>query len=225
MKVVGVVPIKLNSRRLANKNIRSFLNGQPLCYYILSTLLKIAAIDEVYVYCSNEMIKDYIPRGVKFLKRDPQLDQDTTKMNEVLAEFVNTIQADIYVMSHVTAPFVTKATIEKGLDAVLHEKFDSAFSVKKLQDFLWIKGIPFNYNLQNIPRTQDLDIIYKETSGVYIFERSVLLERKGRIGVKPYLLEVGEIEGIDIDEEEDFIIADAVFNYLTYLEKDDSNNE
>lgn len=225
MKVVAVVPIKLNSRRLANKNIRSFSNGQPLCHYILSTLLKVSAIDEVYVYCSNEKIKGYLPAGIKFLERDPKLDQDTTKINEVLTEFVNTIHADIYVMSHATAPFLTKDTIEKGLNVVLQKKYDSAFSVKKLQDFLWIKGTPFNYDLQNIPRTQDIEIIYEETSGVYIFERSVFLERKCRIGDKPYLIEIGEIEGIDIDDEEDFIIADAVFNYLKYIEKDDIKNE
>ena len=35
-----------------------------------------------------------------------------------------------------------------------------------------------------------------------------------RIGIKPYIVEVGEIEGIDIDEKEDFIIADAIFNYF-----------
>ena len=29
-------------------------------------------------------------------------------------------------------------------------------------------------------------------------------------------MEVGEIEGIDIDEPEDFEIADAVFNYFRY---------
>lgn len=34
-----------------------------------------------------------------------------------------------------------------------------------------------------------------------------------RIGQKPYIVEIGKIEGIDIDEEEDFIIADAIYNY------------
>ena len=34
-----------------------------------------------------------------------------------------------------------------------------------------------------------------------------------RIGNNPFIVEVGEIEGIDIDEPEDFIIADAIFNH------------
>ena len=39
-----------------------------------------------------------------------------------------------------------------------------------------------------------------------------------RIGKRPYIVEVGEIEGIDIDEPEDFVIADAIYNYL-FLKK------
>ena len=35
-----------------------------------------------------------------------------------------------------------------------------------------------------------------------------------RIGVNPFLVEVGEIESIDIDEPEDFVIADAIYNHI-----------
>ena len=84
MKTVTVVPMKLNNRRLPQKNTKPFTNGKPLCWYILSTLLKIDRIDEVYVYCSNPEIQEFIPAGAKYLPRSTSLDQDTTKMNEVL---------------------------------------------------------------------------------------------------------------------------------------------
>ena len=48
-KIVAIVPMKLNNQRLPQKNTKAFTNGKPLCYYILSTLLKIEKIDEVYV--------------------------------------------------------------------------------------------------------------------------------------------------------------------------------
>jgi len=53
MKTVAIVPMKLNNRRLPQKNTKAFTNGKPLCHYILSTLLTVDGIDEVYVYCSN----------------------------------------------------------------------------------------------------------------------------------------------------------------------------
>lgn len=214
MKIVAVVPMKLNNRRLPQKNTKAFTNGRPLCYYILSTLLKITEIEEVYVYCSNPDIKGYIPDGVKYLKRSEMLDQDTTKMNEVLKAFAKDVPADIYVMTHTTAPFISEISIKKGLDAVVSEKFDSSFAAKKLQDFLWRDGIPFNYDLENIPRTQDLPPLYEETSGFYIYRENVINEMGRRIGNKPYIVEIGEVESIDIDEPEDFMIADAIYNFL-----------
>ena len=213
MKIVAVVPMKLNNRRLPQKNTKAFTNGRPLCYYILSTLLKITEIEEVYVYCSNPDIKGYIPDGVKYLKRSEMLDQDTTKMNEVLKAFAKDVPADIYVMTHTTAPFISEISIKKGLDAVVSEKFDSSFAAKKLQDFLWRDGVPFNYDLENIP-TQDLPPLYEETSGFYIYRENVINEMGRRIGNKPYIVEIGEVESIDIDEPEDFMIADAIYNFL-----------
>ncbi|MGN0521038.1 MAG: cytidylyltransferase domain-containing protein [Eubacterium sp.] len=221
MKTVAIVPMKLNNTRLPQKNTKPFTNGKPLCYYILDTLLKIDDIDEVYVYCSNEAIKDYIPTGVKYLKRSTSLDTDTTKMNEVLKAFAKDVPADIYVMTHTTAPFISKESIEKGLDAVMSGMNDSSFAAKKVQDFLWKDGRPFNYSLENIPRTQDLPPLYEETSGFYIYEASVINDLGRRIGQTPYIVEVNEIEAVDIDEKEDFEIADAIYNYM--FRKEESN--
>ena len=214
MKIVAVVPMKLNNRRLPQKNTKQFTNGQALCYYILKTLLSIREIDEVYVYCSNPEICEFIPSGVKYLKRNKELDQDTTKMNEVLKSFAHDVPADTYVMTHTTAPFISKKSIKKGIEAVLSGRYDSAFAAKKLQDFLWKDGKPFNYELNNIPRTQDLEPLYEETSGFYIYKSDIITKLNRRIGEKPYIVEVSEIESVDIDEAEDFEIADAIYNHI-----------
>ena len=82
-----------------------------------------------------------------------------------------------------------------------------------MQDFLWKDGKPFNYELDNIPRTQDLPALYQETSSFYIYKKEVMTKMNRRIGEEPFIVEISEIESIDIDEPEDFEIADAVFNY------------
>lgn len=214
MKIIAIVPMKLNNRRLPQKNTKSFTNGKPLCYYILETLLAVSKINEVYVYCSNPDIQNFIPDGVKYIQRSEMLDQDTTSMTEVLTCFTKEVSADIYVMTHTTAPFVTRESIEKGLEAVMSGEYDSSFAAKKLQDFLWQDGKPFNYALDNIPRTQDLPALYEETSGFYIYKYDVMNKFHRRIGNKPYIVEVGEIESVDIDEKEDFMIADAIYNHI-----------
>ena len=72
-KIVAFVPIKLNSQRLPHKNILP-ISDHPLCWHILNSLLKVDGIDETYVYCSDENITKYIPKSVRFLKRDSRLD-------------------------------------------------------------------------------------------------------------------------------------------------------
>jgi CMP-N-acetylneuraminic acid synthetase len=214
MKTIAFVPIKLNNTRLPNKNIKSFDNGQPLCSYILQTLLQVRDIDEIYVYCSNPLIKKYIPNSIKFLERNSSLDQDSTKINEVLMAFANDVPADIYLMAHATAPFVKVASINKGLMAVKSKKYDSAFAAKKLQTFLWKNDNPFNYDLNSIPRTQDIEPFYEETSGFYIYNSDIICTHHRRIGNNPFIVEVSTIESVDIDEQEDFDIANAIFNQI-----------
>ena len=214
MRIVAVVPMKLNNCRLPQKNTKCFTNGKPLCHYILTTLTAVAEIDEVYVYCSNSKIQQYLPKGVKYLERSALLDQDTTKMNEILQSFASEVAADIYVMTHTTSPFISKKSIEMGLMAVKNGEYDSAFAAKKVQEFLWKDGAPFNYELGNIPRTQDLPVLYQETSGFYIYNTEIITKFGRRIGENPFIVEVNELESIDIDEEEDFMIEDSIYNHL-----------
>lgn len=214
MKIVAVVPIKLNSTRLPNKNIKSFTNGKPLITYILDTLLKVMRLDEIYVYCSDERIKAYLPEGVRYLKRSESLDQDSTKINEVLNAFANDVSADIYLMTHATAPFISADKISEGLEKVLSGEFDSSFAVEKIQDFIWNEEKTPNYDLTDIPRTQDLPYSFMETSSFYIYKKEHIIDENRRIGTSPYFVEVSKIEAIDIDEAEDFELADAVYNFI-----------
>lgn len=213
MKTVAFVPIKLNSERLPMKNIKKFTNGEPLIAYILKTLQRVELLDEIYVYCSSDEILDYLPEGIRYQKRDLYYNLSTTPFNEVLASFAELIEADTYVLAHATAPFITETTITRGIRAVNMEEYDSALTVSEIQEFIWKNGRPFNYSLDYIPRTQDLEKLQVETCGLYIYKRHLILEKKRRIGEKPYFIPVSKIEACDINTEEDFKLADAIYNY------------
>lgn len=219
MKTVALVPMKLVNRRLPNKNTKPFSDGTPLCSLILKTLKGVSGIDEIYVYCSNPEIRAYIPESVRYLSRSADLDKDTTRINEVIGAFAEDVKADVYLLTHATAPFISKESIEKGLKAVLGGKYDSAFAVKVIQDFLWKDGRPFNYELDKIPRTQDLPPVYEETSGFYIYTSDVVNRLGRRIGERPYMVEVSETEAVDVDTPEDFEIADAIYSEIINIKR------
>lgn len=209
MKTVAFVPIRLNSKRVVGKNLK-MLGNKPLMSYVLETLSRVDGVDEVYCYCSDETIKKYLPQGVKFLKRPDFLDRDETLGKEIYEEFTNTIDADIYILAHTTSPFVKKETFENALNKVKYEEFDSAFSVEKIQTFVWYKGGTLNYDLKEIPRTQTIEPVYVETSAFFMFKRDVWKVYKQRIGFNPYMALVDKIEGVDIDWPEDFEFAEKI---------------
>ena len=190
------------------------LGGKPLMCYIFDTLSEIKAINDVYVYCSQEEISKYLPEGVKFLKRPEYLDRDETLGKEIYEEFVKTIDADIYVLAHTTSPFMKVETIENALNKIMKEDYDSAFSCEKIQTFAWYKDKPLNYELKEIPRTQTIEPLYVETSAFFMFKRDIWKTHRQRIGFKPYFALVDKIEGIDIDWPEDFEFAELILKMI-----------
>ena len=208
MKVIAFMPIKLNSVRLKNKNILE-IAGHPLCWHMANTLLKVTGIDKVYVYCSDKRIMNYLPQDVTFLERDSSLNGDLVKGEEIYRAFINTIDADVYVLAHATSPFIKPASIKNSLDRILYGSYDSAYTAKKIQNFIWFDEKPLNYRLDNIPRTQELTPIWVETSAFFMFRKEIFTRFNRRIGFHPYRQEVKGIETIDIDTEEDFKLAEV----------------
>ena len=209
MKRVAFVPVRLNSQRVEGKNLRE-LGGRPLMTYLLETLTRVDNIDEVYVYCSNPAVIPYLPEGVKFLQRDERLDQNTTLGAEIYDAFTREVEADIYILAHATSPFIRSATIANAVAQVESGEYDSAFSAERVQTFAWWQGKPLNYSLERVPRTQDLEPVYVETSAFFVFREDVWREKHRRIGERAYMAVTDRIESMDIDNPDDFLLAEAI---------------
>lgn len=221
MKTVVLLPIKLNNQRVPGKNIKKFSDGTPLMTLIQKACLEAGKVDEIYVYCSSPTVQDYILPGVKYLQRPEFLDTDQANSNDIIREFIRTVEADIYVETHATGPFTRAESIDACIDAVASGEYDSAFLAKKIQEFLWQNGTAMNFDIQNFPRTQDLIPIYSEAPGAYVFTRESFEKYDRRVGMKPYIHEISEIESRDIDYPEDFEIANAI--YMSLLKEKEEN--
>ena len=209
MRIVAVMPIKLQNERLPGKNI-ALLGERPLLQYELSSLKRIEIIDDIFVFCSNEEIKKYLLEGVKFLRRPKTLDLPTSNFTQIFSCFMQTVDADIYVYAHATAPFVKTKTMCQCIEAVVSGKYDSAFCASRLQDYLWKDGEPLNFDATDLPRSQDLPVLYRETSGIYVFTREVFQEMHRRVGKTPFIKEISFKEAVDINTQEDFALAQAM---------------
>lgn len=209
MRIVGIMPIKLKNERLPGKNTM-LLGGRPLLQYELLSLQETQLVDELYVYCSSDAVERCLPSGVQFLQRPTELDLPTSNFTQIFRCFMQAVDADIYVYAHATAPFVTVETMRQCIEAVRSGQYDSAFCATRLQDYLWQDGKPLNFDAANLPRSQDLPVMYRETSGVYVFTKAVFQELRRRIGKHPFIKEVSYREAVDINTREDFALAEAL---------------
>lgn len=222
MKTVALIPIKLGSTRVPGKNIKPFYDGTPLMSFIQKACLDAKSIDEVYIYCSDDAVMPYVLPGVTYLRRPEYLDGDHINANDLIREFLNTIDADIFVNAHTTSPFAKPETLDELVDKVSGGEYDSAFCAEAIKTFMWEDGKPINFDPDHFPRTQDLPLIYGETSIAYVFSKESFIKHNRRLGSKPYIKEVGKIEAIDIDYPEDFEIANAI--YKEVIKKDGCTN-
>lgn len=211
MKIVAMIPVKLNNERVPGKNIKKFSDGTPMMKMIQRACIGTKSINEVYVYCSKPEVNKYIINDVKYLHRPEYLDTNTVNCNDIIREFMKAVDADVYIISHATSPFTRSASIEKCIQKVTSGEYDSAFLAKKLQTFLWQDGKAMNFDPQHFPRTQDLKPIYEESSGAFVFTKESFLKYNRRVGNNPFICEVDDIEAVDIDYPIDFQIANAIY--------------
>ena len=218
MSTIALLPMKANSERVSGKNFKN-LAGKPLFRWTLDTLLAIDEIDQVVINTdARDMLADnglVDSDRVRIRDRHPKICGDFVSMNLIIEDDLEATSADNYIMTHTTNPLLSGTTIGKALsnyqDAVSKGIADSLFGVTKFQTrFYKFDGSPINHDPNNLIRTQDLEPWYEENSCIYIFSKSSFAAKNARIGAKPILFEIPKLEAIDIDEKEDWFLANAV---------------
>lgn len=214
-KIVAIVPMRHNSERVPGKNYRD-LEGKPLYHYIIETLLAVPEIDSIVIDTDSSIIiedaKSVFPE-VNVLLRPESLRSGDTSMNDVLLNTVGQIQADLYLQTHSTNPFLSSNTVSSAIQEFIDHAsvVDSIFSVSRIQARLWNADMtPLNHDPAVLKRTQDLEPVFLENSSFYIFKPETLNAHGNRVGPKARMFEIPALEAIDIDEEHDFALAIAM---------------
>ena len=209
-RIVAIVPAKGTSDRLENKN-RRVIQGKPLYLLAVLKLLNCDIIDEVILDSECDEILneyDYLPY-TKF-KRDKRYADNTTDGNTLLLNTALHFDADVYVQLLCTAPLIEPESIVKAIKTVIdNPEFDSAVAVNSKRMYTWTNGKP-DYDVEHIPNSKDLDKVVSENMSLYVITKKSMLENRTRVGRKPYLMELDNIQSIDIDNEEDFNTAQSV---------------
>ena len=215
-KIVALLPMKANSERVKGKNFR-MLAGKPLFQWILDALLANSEIDQVIINTDAKsiLLENGLVEGERVLirERKSELCGDLVSMNLILADDIANVPADVYLMTHTTNPLLTANTINNALVQFgeNNNTSDSLFSVNKIQTRFYRKDLsPVNHDPDNLIRTQDLETWYEENSCIFVFSKESFSKTAARIGKSPMMFVTPPLESIDIDEPEDWVLAEAL---------------
>lgn len=221
-RVVALVPMKFHSERVSGKNFRDFC-GKPLFRWILDTVLATPEIAEVVINTDASTrlaeLGLFSDSRVKIRERRRELCGDHVSMNAIIADDIENIAADIYVMTHTTNPLLSTGTVERALstfgEAFAAGRADSLFTVDRLHSRFYDSGArPINHDPNSLIPTQELEPWFKENSNLYVFTAASFASTNARIGLRPVMLETPLLEAIDIDTPADWQLAEAIAMYL-----------
>jgi len=220
-RLVALLPMKAHSARVKSKNFR-MIAGKPLFRWILDTLLEVDAIERVVI---NTDARDILAENgltdgdengrVMIRDRKPEICGDFVSMNLVLGDDVANVASDAYFMTHTTNPLLSPRTIARMYDlyrnGIETGAADSLFTVNKHHTRYYTpEGAPINHDPKNLIRTQDLSPYMEENSVGYIFNAQSFAATEARIGQTPQLFVTPPLESVDIDEPEDWFMAESL---------------
>ena len=218
LKLVALLPMKGYSERVTNKNMKNF-NGTPLYHAIMNSLLASKYIAYIVIDTDSEVIakdaKKHFGEKVLIINRPLEIQGSEVSMNLIINYDLAQLDSQHFLQTHSTNPLLKSDTIDQAIETYFSNLnlYDSVFGVTKVQTRFYNKDAnAINHNPEELLRTQDLEPLYEENSNFYIFSKESFKNAGNkRIGIKPKIFEVNKLEAIDIDEPEDFILAELLY--------------
>jgi len=209
-----LIPARGGSKRIPKKNLVD-VNGKPLLQYVIETCKNIT--DEIHVSTDNSDIKKFTKSmNVNVIERPERLATDKAKTEDVVKDFLEKIETDLFCVVQPTSPLLHFYSILFGIEQMeqpldIYSSYDSIISVCEDVNYYWgNNGKPINFELGNRKRTQEHQTWYRENGAFYVttkhnFLKSNILQN-GNVG----FVVMKESESIDIDTHEDLELVKKI---------------
>lgn len=225
-KNIAIITARGGSKRIPHKNIKHFM-GQPIIKYSIDAAKNAGCFDEVMVSTDDPEIAEIsksFGASVPFMRSSATSDDYSTTA-EVVLEVLDAykkegVQFNNFCCIYPTAPFVTAEKLKNGLDILAREQADSVVPVVRfsypIQRALAIDDNRLSMMLpENLTvRSQDLKPAFHDVGQFYIMKIDKFYEYKTILTTNTAPMEISELEMQDIDNEEDWKIAEVKYNFL-----------
>lgn len=224
MKFLAIIPARKNSKSIKNKNLINFCS-KPLIYWTIKAALESKNLSRIIVSTDSTEIRDY---AKKFNITTPHLrpkkySTDTATTISVLNYEVKKLENENFFFDYIvtlqpTSPLRKATHIDEAIELIKNDKkADSLVSCIK---------VPHNFNPESLMelkkkylkdtkfskkifRRQEKKNYYaRNGASIYITKRSKI--NKYIFGGNILAYEMDFIHSIDIDSEEDIMIAESL---------------
>lgn len=229
-KVLALIPARAGSKRVAGKNIRS-LGGMPLVEHTIRVAVESSCFSSIVLSSDSSAVLaladryDAVTAMPRFAKNGTDISTILDVVDEVwtrLADF-GLEQPDSVMILQPTTPFRRIGTIVDALDLHRQHAGDSVISVSPAATHpYWCKSISgegilsdFLPDFKESKQSQDLPSVYGLNGSIYLCSFDNLRKSRSLYSRNTRALLVNSaIESLDIDTEDDWLIAEAVYSHL-----------
>lgn len=223
---LAIIPARGGSKRIPRKNIKEFL-GKPIISYSIDAALRSGLFDEVMVSTEDKMIADIaLQYGacVPFYRSVENADDYATTL-EVIDEVIERYKQEGKKFDNIcciypTAPFVSSSKLIEAFKLLIDQKYDAVVPVMAfsfpIQRSLKLEDGKLSYNFPEYEnsRSQDLEKLYHDTGQFYFLKVSELKQNKSLVPSHTGAIVISEMEAQDIDNENDWKLAELKYELL-----------
>ena len=210
---------RLGSTRVKFKNL-SLLDNKPLFTYLTNSALASSSIDKLYLNTDSKYIVDIAREIYKnklnYYIRPSHLGSSKAKLDDFVYDFMLKFPSDITIFFNPCCLFLKTKTIDKAIEHFQKNNLDSLCASRVAQTLCFINNEPINFSFTTgQPRTQDLKPIHCQTCAFFIWNSKTFINAyeknsAGNFCGKFESYGLSTLEAIDIDTEEDFLIAESI---------------
>jgi len=238
MKRLAIIPARGGSKRIPNKNIRDFC-GKPMITHVLNAASESGLFDRVHVSTESETIRDVVSQHgyPPDFARPLELADDYTPIMPVLRYVTEEykkldIHFDEVWLLMACAPLIQSEDLLSA--AQLFQEAGSSKPLLAVSEYPvpveWAFKLGGDYELTPMQagmfslRSQDIEKSYFDAGSFSVFPAPHVLQAQGAgsdEGFIGHVLPKGA--AIDIDDEEDWYLAEAIYQSKFMRVKDSTN--
>lgn len=229
-KKIAIITARGGSKRIPKKNIKEFC-GMPIIAYSIKTAIDSGIFDEVMVSTDSEEIAEISKKygAIVPFMRSQDTSGDFATTEDVILEVIDKYKKmgkefEQVCCIYPTAPFVT-VDILREASKIMDEKNPAVvipvvqFSYPPQRCFVIDNSgyAKFKYPEYVNTRSQDLEKQYHDVGQFYIYNVKKLVESNGEIVDDFMPIIISEMQAQDIDNEEDWKLAELKYKYIYNL--------